>query len=140
MIMPSLAIAQSQGKAMSMIWTENHPSIAHSLSATSKRSLAKLRALNFQLSKLLHSLNLLQPVRQWLDHIEICDVKTAQFLSKAIPAQCPFERDIELFGHKIAHIPPLCKLNPLYEQLVGLRFRALCYLVDECGLDIQPYL
>ena len=82
-------------------------------------------------------LNLLQPVRQWLDEIEIRDRKLARFLCKAIPAQCPFERDIKLFGHLIAHIPPLCKLNPLYDQLVGLRFRALCYLVDRCGEDIQ---
>ena len=82
-------------------------------------------------------LALLQPVRQWLDEIEIHDPKLARFLSKAIPAQCPFERDIKLFGHLIAHIPPLCKLNPLYDQLVSLRFRALCYLVDQCGEDIQ---
>ncbi len=82
-------------------------------------------------------LDLLRPVRQWLDDIEIRDRQLARFLSKAIPAQCPFERDIKLFGHLVAHIPPLCKLNPLYEQLVGLRFRALCYLVDQCGEDIQ---
>lgn len=81
----------------------------------------------------------LQPVRQWLDQVEISNPKMAKFLSKAIPAQCPFERDIKLFGYKIAHIPPLCKLNPFYEQLVGLRFRALCYLVDHCGMDIQSY-
>lgn len=81
--------------------------------------------------------NLLQPLRQWLDQIEISDAKFAMFLYKAIPAQCPFERDIKLFGRKIAHIPPLCKLNPLYDQLVGLRFRALCYLVDRCGIDIS---
>jgi hypothetical protein len=59
--------------------------------------------------------------------------------SKMIPAQCPFERDIKIFGRTVAHIPPLCKLNPLYDQLVGLRFRALCYLVDVCGEDIQAY-
>jgi hypothetical protein len=82
---------------------------------------------------------LLQPVRQWLDEIEIHDRKLARFLSKAIPAQCPFERDIKVFGYLVVHIPPLCKLNPLYEQLVGLRFRALCYLVDRCGEDIQSY-
>jgi hypothetical protein len=81
----------------------------------------------------------LQPVRQWLDAIEIHDPKLARFLSKAIPAQCPFERDIKLFGHLVAHIPPLCKLNPLYDQLTGLRFRALCYLVDQCGEDIQSF-
>ena len=67
-------------------------------------------------------------MRRWLDNIEISDPKLARFLSKVIPAQCPFERDIKLFGHSVAHIPPLCKLNPLYDQLVGLRFRALCYL------------
>lgn len=81
----------------------------------------------------------LQPVRQWLDAIEIHDPKLARFLSKAIPAQCPFERDIKLFGHLVAHIPPLCKLNPLYDQLTSLRFRALCYLVDQCGEDIQSF-
>lgn len=84
-------------------------------------------------------LDLLQPVRCWLDGIEIHDRQQAKFLSKMIPAQCPFERDIKIFGRKVAHIPPLCKLNPLYDQLVGLRFRALCYLVDVCGEDIQAY-
>lgn len=82
---------------------------------------------------------LLQPLRKWLDSFEIHNSKEAKFIAKTIPAQCPFERDVILFGHKIAHIPPLCKLNPLYDQLVGLRFRALCYLVEQCGEDIQAY-
>jgi Mo-dependent nitrogenase C-terminus len=84
-------------------------------------------------------LDLLQPLRQWLDKIEIHNRKLAKFIAKLIPAQCPFERDIMLFGRKIAHIPPMCKLNPLYNELVYLRFRALCYLVDQCGEDIQSY-
>ncbi|MBC1238338.1 Mo-dependent nitrogenase C-terminal domain-containing protein [Nostoc sp. 2RC] len=84
-------------------------------------------------------LDLLQPLRQWLDKIEIQNRKLAKFIAKLIPAQCPFERDIILFGRKIAHIPPMCKLNPLYDEFVGLRFRALCYLVDKCGEDIQSY-
>lgn len=126
---------------MSMICTERHPGIAHDLSATSETRLPKRGSLNSSRSKkLLEGFDPLRSVRQWLDQLEIRDAKMAQSLAKAIPAQCPFERDIKLFGHKIAHIPPLCKLNPLYDQLVGLRFRALCYLVDECGLDIQPYL
>ena len=78
-------------------------------------------------------------MRQWLDQIEITDQTLARFLSKIIPGQCPFERDLKLFGHLVLHIPPLCKLNPLYEQLASLRFRALCYLVDQCGEDIQFY-
>jgi hypothetical protein len=77
--------------------------------------------------------DILQPIRNWLDSIEIHDRKSAHLVCKLIPAQCPFERDIKLFGRTIAHIPPMCKLNPLYDQFVGLRFRALCYLVDECG-------
>lgn len=84
-------------------------------------------------------LDLLHPVRDWLDELEIQDPQVARFLCKLIPAQCPFERDINLFGRKVVHIPPLCKLNPLYEQLVGLRFRALSYLADDCGEDVAPY-
>lgn len=82
---------------------------------------------------------LLQPLRKWLDSFEIHNSKVAKFIAKIIPAQCPFERDVILFGHKVAHIPPMCKLNPLYDELVALRFRALCYLVDQCGEDIQAY-
>lgn len=80
--------------------------------------------------------DLLNPIRQWLDGVEIHDRQLARLICKVIPAQCPFERDIILFGRKVAHIPPMCKLNPLYDQLVGLRFRSLCYLVDECGETI----
>ncbi|MBG1266895.1 Mo-dependent nitrogenase C-terminal domain-containing protein [Nostoc sp. WHI] len=83
--------------------------------------------------------DLLHPVREWLETIEINNSKLAHFLCKSIPAQCPFERDITLFGRKLLHIPPMCKLNPLYEEVVGLRFRALCYLADECGEDVTAY-
>jgi hypothetical protein len=83
--------------------------------------------------------DLLQPLRHKLDSLEIHNREFAHFIAKLIPAQCPFERDIIIFGRTVAHIPALCKLNPLYDQFVGLRFRALCYLVDECGEDIQTY-
>lgn len=83
--------------------------------------------------------DLLYPVRQWLEGIEIHNRQLAHFLCKAIPAQCPFEQDIILFGRKLFHIPPMCKLNPLYEQVVTLRFKALCYLADECGEDVAVY-
>jgi hypothetical protein len=79
----------------------------------------------------INQLDLLQPVRQKLDAIEIHNLKLAQFLCQLIPASCPFERDIKLFGYQIAHIPPLCKLNPLYNELVELRFRALCYVAQQ---------
>ena len=82
----------------------------------------------------------LHPLRDWLDGLDIEDPRVARFLCKMIPSQCPFERDVTLFGKKIVHIPPLCKRNPLYEQLVGLRFRALSYLADDCGEDVSPYI
>jgi len=84
--------------------------------------------------------DVLQPVKNWLDGIDIKDPRVARFVCKMVPSQCPFERDITLFGRKIVHIPPMCKLNPLYEQLVGLRFRSLSFLADDCQEDVSPYL
>jgi tellurite resistance protein len=82
----------------------------------------------------------LKKVRDWLDGAQVQDPRVARFLCKLIPSQCPFERDVVLFGKKVVHIPPMCKINPLYEQLVGLRFRSLSYLADDCGEDVTPYL
>ncbi|GAB4534411.1 MAG: Mo-dependent nitrogenase C-terminal domain-containing protein [Pleurocapsa sp.] len=84
--------------------------------------------------------NLLHPVKDWLDGMEIKDPRLARFVCKVIPPQCPFERDINLFGRTVAHIPPLCKLNPLYDQFTTLRFRSLSYLADDCGEDISEYI
>jgi hypothetical protein len=81
----------------------------------------------------------LYPIRRWLNGITIRDAALAHFICRVIPMQCPFERDICLFGRTLVHIPPLCKLNPLYEEFVSLRFRALCYLADECGEDVRCY-
>jgi hypothetical protein len=82
---------------------------------------------------------LLRPITNKLDAIEISSSKTAHFFCRLIPSQCPFERDICCFGRVLLHIPPMCKLNPFYEQLVSLRFKALCYLADVCGEDIAVY-
>ena len=84
--------------------------------------------------------SLLRYLRCRIDHISIHSAKSARLFANLIPGQCPFERDIQLFGRKVAHIPPLCKLNPLYEELVSLRFRALCYLADTCGEDISALI
>ena len=103
--------------------TLEHPETTSATVAPTKRQLAAIH-----------------PLREWLDGLEIEDPRVARFLCKMIPSQCPFERDITLFKRKIVHIPPLCKINPLYEQLVGLRFRALSYLADDCGEDVSPYI
>jgi hypothetical protein len=44
-----------------------------------------------------------------------------------------------LFG-TFFHVPPLCELNPFYNELVFLRFRALSYLSDVCGEDVTKYI
>lgn len=79
------------------------------------------------------------PIKRWLDGMEIQDPQVARWICSLVPSQCPFERDIAFFGRHLIHIPPMCKLNPLYEQLVGLRFRALTYLAENCSEDISRY-
>ncbi|WP_421656540.1 Mo-dependent nitrogenase C-terminal domain-containing protein [Leptothermofonsia sp. ETS-13] len=81
----------------------------------------------------------LLPLRRWLNGIRIHNARTARMICRVIPDRCPFERTVTAFGRPIFRIPPLCKLNPLYEELVDLRFRALCYLADECGEDVSVY-
>ncbi len=83
--------------------------------------------------------DILTPVKNWLDRLEIKDQRLARFICRVIPSQCPFERDVVLFGRKIVHIPAMCKINPLYDQLIGLRFRSLSYLADECGEDVSEF-
>jgi Mo-dependent nitrogenase C-terminus len=82
---------------------------------------------------------LLNPVRHRLEEIEINNQKLAHLLCKFIPAYCPFARDIKIFGQTVLHIPPLCKLNPLYDQLMALRFQSLSYLANICGEDVTVY-
>ena len=72
----------------------------------------------------------LDAVLRWMDGLDPSDPEVARFLVRLIPAQCPFERDVKLFGWKLVHITPMCKINPLYDQLVALRFRCLCRLED----------
>jgi Mo-dependent nitrogenase C-terminus len=83
--------------------------------------------------------DIFKPIRHWLENFKVANPRLAHKLCQAIPAQCPFEREIQLFGRTLFHIPPMCKLNPLYEEVVFLRFRAMCYLADECGEDISMY-
>jgi len=87
-----------------------------------------------------HGVDVLYPIKDWLEGMEVKDPRLAKFVCKVIPPQCPFERDINLFGRTLAHIPPLCKLNPLYEQFTMLRFRSLSYLADDCGEDVTKYV
>lgn len=83
--------------------------------------------------------DLLFPLRWIVNHIEIHDAKTAHRICHLIPCSCPFERDVTILNHTF-HVPALCKLNPLYNEVIALRLRALIYLSDECGEDVTPYI
>jgi hypothetical protein len=97
-------------------------------------------ASNLSLSSLFsEKIDLFKPLRGWLDNFKINSPATAHKICQIVPAQCPFERDVKLFGYTIFHIPPMCKLNPVYAEVVAVRFRALCYLADECGEDVSQY-
>lgn len=84
-------------------------------------------------------IDLFLPLKNWLNNIEINDPHLAHRLCKLIPTQCPFHRDLKVFGYKILTIPPLCKLNPVYDELMFLRFKAISYLAEECGEDVSNY-
>lgn len=75
--------------------------------------------------------DLLNPIKQWLQGIPINNVYLAKFLCCIIPNHCPFEQEIKIFNRTLLRIPPLCKLNPFYEELVAIRFRSLSYLTNE---------
>ena len=103
--------------------THNHVSLTHSLKTSESKP----------------KFDLLSPIRQLLDNMKMNNPQFARFVCRLIPSQCPFERDVKLFGRTLFHIPPMCKLNPLYEQFMMLRFRALSYLADECGEDVSIF-
>ena len=87
----------------------------------------------------LKTINLLSIISQWLNDFNIQDPVVAHKICAIIPTQCPLARDVQFLSYTILRIPPLCKLNPFYHELVTLRFRALCFLADECGEDISSY-
>lgn len=86
-----------------------------------------------------HKIDLLSSIRNQLEAFEIKHLRVAKLLCALIPARCPFERDIKVFDYTLMRIPPLCKLNPFYDQLVGLRYKSLVFLEEKCPEDIMRY-
>ena len=84
-------------------------------------------------------IDILRPVRHWIDQIQITNHRTAHIICRVIPSHCPFERDISLFGNTV-HIPALCRINPVYDEIVSLRLRALTYLTDIWDEDVTDYV
>lgn len=78
-------------------------------------------------------------LRHWINNIQIQNPTMAHWICRLIPSHCVFERNITWLG-RTYHIPALCQLNPIYNEIISLRFRALTYLADNCGEDISRYL
>lgn len=95
-----------------------------SLHPPSERSYFPLMSLK---SGLIHPKSQIQ---NWLNSIEIKNARVAKLICRLVPASCPFERDVKLFGRILFHIPPLCYLNPFYDEFIALRFRALVFLSE----------
>ncbi len=116
-----------------------HHTISRLAIANWVRSHRPIRSIRTRLSHVLEGLHFkpqltpFQPLRQWLNQIEVKNPQLAELFCHLIPAQCPFAREIRFHGKLLFEIPPMCKINPLYEELMYLRFRAMCYLADECG-------
>ncbi len=81
----------------------------------------------------------LTPLRRWIDRLEVNNRRLAYLVCRVIPCCCPFERDVTVLGYRV-HIPALCELDPVYDERVALRFRALSYLSDVCGEDVTRYV
>jgi hypothetical protein len=81
----------------------------------------------------------LTPIRHWIDRIDVRSPRLAHLICTLIPCTCPFEHKVTLFGYGF-HTPPLCELNPFYNEFVFLRFRALSYLSDVCGENVEKYI
>lgn len=80
----------------------------------------------------------LLPLRQALNGIQIRSSRTAHLICGLIPSRCPFERTFYV-GKRKVYIPPLCRLNPLYNEVIALRMRALEYLTA-LDVDVSVYL
>ncbi len=114
-------------------YTAKNHNITSWINNIQQKDVKRLFSINYQ------KIDLLAPLRNWLNNFEVSNSVIAHRLCKLIPNQCPFERQIELFGYTVLRIPPMCKLNPLYNEVIGLRFRAICYLADVCGEDVSSY-
>ncbi|MGG6267152.1 Mo-dependent nitrogenase C-terminal domain-containing protein [Leptolyngbya sp. AN03gr2] len=75
-------------------------------------------------------MSFVRSLNHYVSSLPVANLRFARLICRLIPADCPFERDFKVFGRIWFHVPPLCKLNPLYDGLVALRFQALSFLVD----------
>lgn len=69
--------------------------------------------------------SLISAFKEALNNFEFTNKDRAERFVKLIPNSCPFAREVKAFGKTIVNIPPLCKINPLYEEIMMLKFRTI---------------
>jgi hypothetical protein len=74
-------------------------------------------------------LGFFRSIQSWLNTIQVESLEVAILICRIIPDRCPFQRRFSMLGYGV-EIPPLCKLNPFYPQLIALRLKALTYLME----------
>lgn len=84
----------------------------------------------FQRWHLTPKLDPLVPVRRWLAALEIPSRSVAELICRWVPNTCSAGYSLRWQGRIWLHLPPLCKLNPLHEELLDLRFRAADFLYE----------
>ncbi len=77
----------------------------------------------------------LAPFRAWINRIEVHQSWFARWVCRLVPNVCSRGYDLRCLGYTILHLPSLCKLNPLYDELLDLRFRAAEFLYEQSGSD-----
>lgn len=50
-------------------------------------------------------------LKERLDAIEITNQQMAYRICRWIPAQCPFEREVQFMGRRLFRVPSLCHFN-----------------------------
>jgi len=73
----------------------------------------------------------LQPLRTWLNTLEVRNIQAARWICRLIPNTCYTGYDLRLFNRTWLHLPSPCELNPLADELVDLRFRAADFLYEQ---------
>ena len=98
------------------------------------------RSMSSNLLKFAHAFDPLKPLRNWLENLNISNPQASAQAVSTDPIPMSLSSAISIYlGARSYIFPPMCKLNPLYEEVVMLRFKAMCYLADECGEDISQY-
>jgi hypothetical protein len=77
------------------------------------------------------SSHLLAALKEQINTLEVHNIQVAKWICRVIPNTCSTGYDLRFWGRTWLHLPSLCELNPLTDELVDLRFRAADFLFEQ---------